>query len=275
MVSVLPARSEPLISLSTSSVYPESTLRAFDIAQELGFDAVEVMVGLDKASTDIASLDRLRTYYEVPIGSIHAPCLLVTQRTWGSDPWDKLDRSAEAALHLDAQVVVVHPPFRWQRSYAAGFTSGIRQLTHTTGITFAVENMYPWRGPGGAEVRAYAPDWDASLLDVDHLTLDLSHAATARQQSLDLVHEWGERLAHVHLTDGSSLAADEHLLPGTGEQRADEVLAALATRGFTGQIVLEVNSRSATTSDERLQLLADALEFTRKHWPATRIARGE
>ncbi|MBK9698087.1 MAG: sugar phosphate isomerase/epimerase [Propionibacteriaceae bacterium] len=275
MVSVLPARSEPLISLSTSSVYPESTLRAFDIAQELGFDAVEVMVGLDKASTDIASLDRLRTYYEVPIGSIHAPCLLVTQRTWGSDPWDKLDRSAEAALHLDAQVVVVHPPFRWQRSYAAGFTSGIRQLTHTTGITFAVENMYPWRGPGGAEVRAYAPDWDASLLDVDHLTLDLSHAATARQQSLDLVHEWGERLAHVHLTDGSSLAADEHLLPGTGEQRADEVLATLATRGFTGQIVLEVNSRSATTSDERLQLLADALEFTRKHWPATRIARGE
>ena len=275
MVSVLPARSEPLISLSTSSVYPESTLRAFDIAQELGFDAVEVMVGLDKASTDIASLDRLRTYYEVPIGSIHAPCLLVTQRTWGSDPWDKLDRSAEAALHLDAQVVVVHPPFRWQRSYAAGFTSGIRQLTHTTGITFAVENMYPWRGPGGAEVRAYAPDWDASLLDVDHLTLDLSHAATARQQSLDLVHEWGERLAHVHLTDGSSLAADEHLLPGTGEQRADEVLAALATRGFTGQIVLEVNSRSATTSDERLQLLADALEFTRKHWPATRIARGD
>lgn len=275
MVSVLPARSEPLVSLSTSSVYPESTLRAFDIAQELGFDAVEVMVGLDKASTDIASLDRLRTYYEVPIGSIHAPCLLVTQRTWGSDPWDKLDRSAEAALHLDAQVVVVHPPFRWQRSYAAGFTSGIRQLTHTTGITFAVENMYPWRGPGGAEVRAYAPDWDASLLDVDHLTLDLSHAATARQQSLDLVHEWGERLAHVHLTDGSSLAADEHLLPGTGEQRADEVLAALATRGFTGQIVLEVNSRSATTSDERLQLLADALEFTRKHWPATRIARGE
>jgi len=274
MVSVLPARSEPLISLSTSSVYPESTLRAFDIAQELGFDAVEVMVGLDKASTDIASLDRLRTYYEVPIGSIHAPCLLVTQRNWGSDPWDKLDRSAEAALHLDAQVVVVHPPFRWQRSYAAGFTSGIRQLTHTTGITFAVENMYPWRGPGGAEVRAYAPDWDASLLDVDHLTLDLSHAATARQQSLDLVHEWGERLAHVHLTDGSSLAADEHLLPGTGEQRADEVLAALATRGFTGQIVLEVNSRSATTSDERLQLLADALEFTRKHWPATRIARG-
>ena len=275
MVSVLPARSEPLISLSTSSVYPESTLRAFDIAQELGFDAVEVMVGLDKASTDIASLDRLRTYYEVPIGSIHAPCLLVTQRTWGSDPWDKLDRSAEAALHLDAQVVVVHPPFRWQRSYAAGFTSGIRQLMHTTGITFEVENMYPWRGPGGAEVRAYAPDWDASLLDVDHLTLDLSHAATARQQSLDLVHEWGERLAHVHLTDGSSLAADEHLLPGTGEQRADEVLAALATRGFTGQIVLEVNSRSATTSDERLQLLADALEFTRKHWPATRIARGE
>ena len=35
----------------------------------------------------------------------------------------------------------------------------------------------------GGEVRAYAPSWDPSELDVDHLTLDLSHAATARQSA--------------------------------------------------------------------------------------------
>jgi len=264
MVSVLPARSEPLISLSTSSVYPESTLRAFDIAQELGFDAVEVMVGLDKASTDIASLDRLRTYYEVPIGSIHAPCLLVTQRTWGSDPWDKLYRSAEAALHLDAQVVVVHPPFRWQRSYAAGFTSGIRQLTHTTGITFAVENMYPWRARS-REVAAYSPGWDIRLADYPHTTLDLSHTAVSQSDPLRMADDLGERLAHIHLADGSGSARDEHLIPGRGNQPAGPLLELLARRGFDGTVVVEVSTRKAASRAEREADLAEALAFARLH----------
>ena len=35
-----------------------------------------------------------------------------------------------------ADVVVVHPPFRWQRSYAQGFVDGIRRLERTTGIVF-------------------------------------------------------------------------------------------------------------------------------------------
>jgi sugar phosphate isomerase/epimerase len=253
----------PRVCLSTSSVYPEPTLRAFDLAGELGYDGIEVMVGMDAASADLASLERARDYYEMPVTSIHAPCLLLTTRTWGTDPWDKLDRSAEAALRLGADVVVVHPPFRWQRSYAAGFTEGIRRLTQTTGLVFAVENMYPWRGPAGTEVRAYAPTWDPSELDVDHLTLDLSHAATARQSSLDLVHDWGERLAHVHLTDGTSQAADEHLLPGQGEQQADLVLQSLAGRGFAGQVVVEVKTSTADTTAERTARLADALAFAR------------
>lgn len=255
----------PLISLSTSSVYPESSSRAFAVARELGFDAVEVMVGVDPTSTDVNALLRLRDYYEIPVASIHAPTLLLTHRTWGPDPWDKLERSGQAAARLGASVVVAHPPFRWQRSYAAAFTAGIRQLHHTTGVVFAVENMFPWRGPRGAEVRAYAPSWDPSELDLDHLTLDMSHAATARQNSLDLVESWGDRLAHLHLTDGLNGVSDLHLLPGAGNQRAEEVLVELARRGYTGQIVLEVKTNSTESASHRLQQLADALEFARTH----------
>ncbi len=265
MVGVTKPPVSPLISMSTSSVYPESSSRAFAVAKELGFDAVEVMVGMDATSADVDALQRLRDYYEIPIGSIHAPTLLLTQRTWGPDPWDKLERSAEAAARLGASVVVVHPPFRWQRSYAAAFTAGIRQLHHTTGVVFAVENMFPWRGPRGAEVRAYAPSWDPSELDLDHLTLDMSHAATARQQSLDIIEAWGDRLAHVHLTDGLNGVSDLHLLPGAGNQRADEVLAELARRRYPGQIALEVKTNNAELASQRLQQLADALEFARAH----------
>ena len=117
-------------------------------------------------------------------------------------------------------MVVVHPPFRWQRDYARGFVAGVRRLTESTGITFCVENMYPWRTPGG-ELKAYMPGWDPTELDYDHLTLDFSHASTANQQSLDLARRWGTRLRHVHLTDGTGSVKDEHLVPGRGDQHAD------------------------------------------------------
>lgn len=269
MVGVTQSPGTPLISMSTSSVYPESSSRAFAIAADLGFDAVEVMVGMDATSADIDALARLRDYYEIPIASIHAPTLLLTQRTWGPEPWDKLERSGEAASRLGASVVVVHPPFRWQRSYAASFTAGIRQLHHTTGVVFAVENMFPWRGPRGTEVRAYSPSWDPSDLDLDHLTLDMSHAATARQQSLEIIEAWGDRLAHVHLTDGLNGVSDLHLMPGAGNQRADEVLADLARRQYAGQIVLEVKTNNTELPGQRIQHLADALEFARTHSRAT------
>ena len=39
-----------LIGLSTASVYPESTAHAFGYAAQLGYDAIEVMVGIDALS---------------------------------------------------------------------------------------------------------------------------------------------------------------------------------------------------------------------------------
>ena len=251
--------------MSTSSVYPDTTGTAFAIARRLGYDGVELMVGIDPTSTDVDAVERLRDYHEMPVLSVHAPTLLVTQRIWGPDPWEKLERSARAATRLGADVVVVHPPFRWQRGYASGFVQGIRALTESTGITFTVENMYPWRGPGGGEVRPYSPGWDPSDVDYDHLTLDLSHASTARQQSLDLVHDWGERLRHVHLTDGTGLTTDEHLLPGDGDQRAADVLRTIAGQGYPGHVVVEASTRRAADRAHQEAQLHGALQFARTH----------
>ena len=81
------------IGLSSSSVYPESTAVAFELATDLGYDGVEVMVGTDAMSQDLATLKGLVDHYQVPVLSIHAPCLLITQRVWGTDPWGKLDKA--------------------------------------------------------------------------------------------------------------------------------------------------------------------------------------
>jgi len=255
------------VALSTSSVYPETTSSAFELARRLGYDGVELMVGIDPVAADIDAVEKLRDYHGIPVLAVHAPCLLITQRVWGTDPWAKLERSAEAAVRLNADVVVVHPPFRWQRDYARGFTEGVRRLNETTGVTFCVENMYPWRTPGG-ELKAYLPGWDPTTRDYDHLTLDLSHASTSNQQSLDLARSWGDRLRHVHLTDGSGSIKDEHMVPGRGDQQASKVLEHLAESDYAGHVVLEINSRKCETRAQREADLAESLAFARLHLAA-------
>ena len=252
------------VSLSTSSVYPESTAVGFELAAGLGYEGVEVMVGIDEISSDIGAVRGLRDYYEVPVVAVHAPCLLVTQRVWGTDPWGKLERSAEMAHATGASVVVVHPPFRWQRDYAREFIEGVVALESRTGMAIAVENMYPWR-TRGREFQAYAPGWDPVLHPYPHVTVDLSHTATAGSEVMAMVHELGDRLSHVHLADGSGSAKDEHLIPGRGTQPCGELLEHLGTTGYEGQVVVEVNTRRCADRGERESDLIEALAFSRLH----------
>ncbi|MEJ7744062.1 MAG: TIM barrel protein [Nocardioidaceae bacterium] len=144
------------VALSTASVYPESAALGFEIAARLGYDAVELMVGVDALSQDVEAVKHLVDYHEMPVCAVHAPCLLITQRVWGTDPWVKLRRSVDMARALGSQTVVLHPPFRWQREYVAGFVSGVARMEEETGVAVAVENMYPWRAPR-REVQAYLP----------------------------------------------------------------------------------------------------------------------
>jgi sugar phosphate isomerase/epimerase len=250
------------VGLSTASVYPESTATAFEIAARLGYDGVEVMVWTDPVSQDIEALRRLSDYHGVPVLAIHAPCLLITQRVWGNDPWAKLVRSQAAAERLGASTVVVHPPFRWQRDYAKEFVTGIHRMASETDVRFAVENMFPLRARG-REVTPYAPDWDVVDEDYRHFTLDLSHTAVSQSDGLAMADAMGDRLAHIHIADGVGTARDEHLVPGRGTQPCAELLENLAGRGFDGVVIVEVNTRKAESRADREADLAEALAFTR------------
>jgi sugar phosphate isomerase/epimerase len=250
------------VGLSTASVYPQGATTAFELARSLGYDGVELMVWTDPVSQDIDQVEKLSKRYQMPVLSVHAPCLLITQRVWSTDPWERLSRSVDTARRLGAPVVVVHPPFRWQRDYARGFVDGVAELEKETGVAIAVENMYPWRA-AGREIAAYAPDWDPTDEPYAHNTLDLSHTAVSGSDALAMAEALGDRLAHVHLADGTPSARDEHLVPGHGTQPCAELLDRLARRGWEGSIVIEVGTRRSRTADEREADLAEALAFTR------------
>jgi sugar phosphate isomerase/epimerase len=269
MLSLRTSPGVPLVALSTASVFPDRVADAFEVAARLGYDGLEVMVSADAVSQDTEALRRLADYHGVPVLAVHAPCLLITQRVWGYEPWGKLVRAKETAQELGAKVVVVHPPFRWQRDYARDFAPGLARMAEESGIVFAVENMYPLRA-GGAELAAYAPHWNPVLMDTPHVTLDLSHTAASGSDAYAMAEELGDRLAHVHMADGTGVPnRDEHLVPGRGAQPCGPVLEKLSADGYAGIVVLEVNTRRATTREARLADLSEALDFTRRHLAAT------
>lgn len=277
------ARAQIQVGLSTASAYPQNTEAAFAYAADLGYDGVELMVWADPVSQDVGAVRSLSKRYGVPVLAIHAPCLLISQRVWGSDPVPKLDKSVQLAQDLDARTVVIHPPFRWQRRYADGFADQVGELEDKTGVAIAVENMFPMRadrffgkkdrsaqrmrdrgGPGPA-VSAFAPSHDPTDGDHAHYTLDLSHSATAGVDALELMARMGSRLTHLHLADGRGASVDEHLIPGHGDQPCAQVCRSLAEGAFDGLVVLEVSSKPARTLKERASMLAESLRFARAH----------
>ncbi|MGJ6126432.1 sugar phosphate isomerase/epimerase [Mycolicibacterium sp. Y3] len=276
------------VGLSTASVYPLRTEAAFDYAARLGYDGVELMVWAEPVSQDIDAVAALSKRYGIPVLSVHAPCLLISQRVWGANPISKLERSVRSAEQLGAQTVVVHPPFRWQRRYAEGFSEQVAELESSSDVLVAVENMFPFRadrfwgtgapsiermrkrgGHPGPGISAFAPSYDPLDGGHAHYTLDLSHSATAGTDAVEMAQRMGigdqGGLAHLHLCDGSGASTDEHLVPGRGTQPAAEICRMLAASDFTGHVILEVTTSQARTAADREALLVESLTFAREH----------
>ena len=267
--------SRPPVVLSTASVYPESAAVGFELAAGLGYEGVELMVWTDPISQDVPRVARLAERFDIPVRAVHAPCLAVTQRVWHADPVRRLRRSVDAAQQLGAPLVVLHPPFLWQRSYARVVAAEIDRAWEISGVTVAMENMFPialparWNRlgfdtylPGHDPTVSAYPSWPA----YPSYTLDLSHTAAAGSDALELLDRMGERLAHVHLADGSGvLGRDEHLVPGRGGQPCAQVSRRLVERDFRGVVVIEVSTRRCRTRDDRVAALDESLRFARAH----------
>jgi sugar phosphate isomerase/epimerase len=202
------------------------------------------MVTHDRRSQTTANVEHLVTTYGVPVTAVHVPCLVVSQHVWGWNPEAKLRRATEMAASLDAPTVVTHPPFRWQREYAADFAQLVATVggesALTGGPTVTVENMYTVDAPRGRRIEPYLGNDDESFRLYPAVTLDSSHVGAARQDLLERYAFLRGRVRHVHLSDSTSRKGDEHLPPGLGTLPLRELADALVADGFDGQVVLEI-----------------------------------
>jgi sugar phosphate isomerase/epimerase len=242
----------PPVLFSSAAFFARPLAETFRIVAETGYRGVEVMVTKDPASQDAKEIRRLAREHGLTVGAMHAPSLLLTRKVWGTDPVGKIYRAMEVAQDAEIPTVVMHPPYRWQRGYRRWLEERLPGLEGGTGVTVALENMFPVR-IGERGVTFHANQDLEDLEGLPDLVLDTSHAAVARHDLVEVRRRFGERLRHVHLSDNAGKGWDSHLPPGQGILDLDGFLTDLTSDGYRGSVTLEVDLRRYLTDDAKLR----------------------
>ena len=258
----------PVLSLSTGSLYTYGIARAFDLAAEAGFDAMEVLVDHRWDTRQPAYLRRLSRDSGLPIAAVHNP-FLPHVPGWPRDSRERLVESAALARELDARVVVAHLPLRiWgvrvellgfgtgslllpiplpnDRGYRHFLLDDLPQFEQAAGVRVGVENM-PAKRILGRKVSLWALNRISVLERMPHLTLDTSHLGTWGLDPLAVYERLKGRIVHVHL---SNFNGREHRLVEDGHLPLAELLQRLQGDGYEGAVSLELAPDALQAEDE-------------------------
>ncbi|HYU56715.1 MAG TPA: sugar phosphate isomerase/epimerase [Actinomycetota bacterium] len=255
----------PRLHFSTAPFFRHPLREAFRHVAAGGYSSLEVMVTQDPASQEPHLLLSLAEDHGVSIEVIHAPMLLFTRRVWGTDPVGKIYRAVQVAQEVGASIVVAHPPYRWQVRYQRWIETSLAELSARTGVTVAVENMFPVRVRERG-LRFHAAQGQEDLAAYPHLVFDTSHAAVAGLDILEAAHRYRDNLVHVHASNNAGKGWDSHLPVYEGVLPMEEFLRTLRENGYAGDVSIELDLRPYFDDEDELQkVLAANREFCQEH----------
>jgi len=260
----------PQLLFSSAAFFARPLADTFRLIADCGYTGAEVMVTRDPASQDPDRMRKLAREHGITIGAIHAPALLLTRRVWGTDPVGKIDAAIRVAERAEVPLVVMHPPYRWQRAYRRWLEDELPVLEDRTGVTVAMENMFPVH-IGSRPIMFHSNQDLDELEGLPHLVLDTSHAGVAKHDLIGVRRRFAERLRHVHLSDNAGKGWDSHLPPGEGVLPLDDFLDDLVGSGYTDAVSLEVDLRRYLTEPDRLRGILVAM---REHAESRLLASG-
>src|SRR5207302_6874235 len=193
----------PRLFFSTASFVRLPMRTGFRHIAEAGYEGVEVMVTHDPATQEAHLLEQASREFGLRVEVIHAPFLLITRRVWGTDPIGKIYRAVQVAEAVGAPLVVIHPPYRWQVRFRRWIEKNLAEFSARTGVTVAVENMFPITFGAERGVTFHAGQ-QLDELDVSpYLVLDTSHAAVAGIDLVEAYERYRDKIAHVHLSQNA------------------------------------------------------------------------
>jgi len=257
-----------LISLSTGTLFTLPLQRVFELAAEVGFDGVELIINQDFQKVNpvklITSLQEI-----IPIHSIHAPFMPLDG--WGG-PVDSLKRSVALAAECDIPLVNFHPP-SWM-GFEIGFLRwlySIRDFQKEVGldgqVAVTIENM-PWVGK--MKINPHILSNTQHMIDFikEHnlfMTFDCTHMGSGKTNFINdfyLCYE-SSRIRNIHFSDYGH--GREHLLPGRGILPLTRFLNHLRNTDYRDTVTLELNPHEFPRGERIIfESLLEILAFLRK-----------
>ena len=203
------------ILASTGPLFARPLDWALGVMAEAGFDGVELMVTQDPATQDPERVVEAMRTEGIAAPVVHGPFLLITRRVFGTDLVTKARRSVELAGTIGADLMVVHPPFRWQRGFHRWLLeeSDVEAAAHDTRV--GVENLYPVT-VRGRPVRFHRYTDPEHLLPFTNVVLDTSHLGVAGVDIVEAYELLWDRIAHLHVSDYRGEGKDSHAPLGHG-----------------------------------------------------------
>lgn len=232
----------PRLLASTGPMFARPLDWAFEVIAEAGYDGAELMVTQDPSTQDPVQVGRAATGVGLPVDAVHGPFLLLTRRVFGTDLVEKARRSLELAGALGAGVMIVHPPFRWQRSFHNWLLDEGDDEAAALGTRVGVENLYPV-DVVGRPVRFHRYTDPKHLTPFRNVVLDTSHFGVAE---VDVVEAWrtlAPMAAHLHVSDNRGQGRDSHAPLGHGMLPLGAFMSEVTASGFDGAITLELDCR--------------------------------
>jgi sugar phosphate isomerase/epimerase len=200
---------------STGPLFARPLDWAFGVLAEAGFDGVELMVTQDTTTQTPDRIAEVSATEGIEVPVVHGPFLLLTRRVFGTDLIVKAQRSLELAGDIGADLMIVHPPFRWQRGFHRWLVEDATAAAAEHASRVGVENLYPV-AVGGRSVRFHRYTAPEHLVPFDHLVLDTSHFGVAGVDITDAYTKLRDRAVHLHVSDYRGGGRDSHAPLGHG-----------------------------------------------------------
>ncbi|SHJ31338.1 Sugar phosphate isomerase/epimerase [Malonomonas rubra DSM 5091] len=255
------------INLSAGSLHTLPPRKVFEIARDVGFAGIEIIINHDYEYG--AGKELLAEVVEIlPVASIHAPFFEING--WGNKI-DQLNKTVRLAKLFDIPLVNFHPPvwlglerkfWRWMNKI-----SDFQQDVGEGEVIVTIENM-PATGPLGC--NPYFLSNTGAMIDfMDkhnlYLTFDTAHMGTYKTNFLTDFHHFynSGRIRNVHFSDYAN--GREHLLPGHGKLPLTRFLNHLQQTGYDGTLTLELTPSELPESEELIcASLSEILTYIRE-----------
>ena len=259
---------------SAGSLFNLPAETVFEMAREVGFDGMEVIINHDFGRGE--SLAYLLDLNDIlPVNSLHAPFFEIDG--WGNKV-DQLKKCADLALRAGIPLINFHPP-SWM-AFEFKFWSWLRRVNDfqdeigQNEVTITIENMPCLVKP---KINPYMLSKTQHLIDFMRrrnlfMTFDTAHSGSFRSDFLQDFHTFYDSglMRNIHFSDYSN--GIEHLMPGHGVLPLTRFLNHLRETGYDHSLVLELSPRVFPEDQELIrETLHEVYKYLRSE---TKTGRG-